>query len=86
MGIAQISPVSVQSSPVNVNPLLKADQAAAAYQTNQSSQKSIQAIKTDTVTISPQAIQKLASDGDTAAMEVKESGGQKASEKAVGKA
>ncbi len=43
------------------------------------------AATTDTVTISPQA-QKLATDGDTQAKEVRESGAEKSSETSRGKA
>lgn len=85
MAITQLSPVSVQASPVDVNPQVKADQATSPYQVNQGSNKAILAIKSDTVTISPQAIQKLANDGDAATKEVKESGVEKAAEKVRGK-
>jgi hypothetical protein len=84
MSIAQLSPVSIQANPTNVNPQVKADQATAVPQATQSAQKVTQAAKTDTVTISPQALQ-LVSDGDTAAQELKESAAEQASEKLRGK-
>jgi hypothetical protein len=85
MSIAQLSPVSVQANPVDVNPQAKTDQATAAPQVSQDAQKIVQATKTDTVTISPKALQMLASDGDTAAVEAKETAAEKASEKLRGK-
>jgi hypothetical protein len=75
MSIAQISPAVTQSSP----PQSVAESKAAPSQVAQDAQKTVQAIKTDTVTISPQAVQ-LASDGDTAAAEFKESAAEKATE------
>lgn len=85
MSISQISPASIQANPANVNPQVKTDQATAAPQVNQDVQKAVQAIKTDTVTISKQAVQMLASDGDTPAVEAKETAAEKASEKLRGK-
>lgn len=86
MSISQISPNSVMSNPVNVNPKVRTDQAESAYQTNQNSQKSTMAIKTDTVTISQEAIQMLAKDVDVSQKENKESNSEKMSEKAQVKA
>jgi hypothetical protein len=80
MSIAQLSPNSVAANPVHVNPQVRSDQTTSAPQLNQDAQKSVQAARTDTVTISPQALQKLASDGDSQAKEVKESGAEKAAE------
>lgn len=80
MLIAQLSPNSVNASPAHINPQAREEQATTAPQISQDAQKSIQATKTDTITISPQALQKLASDGDTKAQEVKESGAEKATE------
>lgn len=84
MSIEQISPNSVAANPANVNPQAKVDQAASTAQLKQDAQKTVQAAKTDTVTISPKAVQ-LASDGDTAAVEAKETAAEKASEKLRGK-
>ena len=85
MSIAQLSPNSVAANPATVNPQVKADQATATPQVSQDAQKSVQATKTDTVTISPQAVKMLASDGDTAAKEIKESAAEKAAETLRGK-
>ena len=86
MQIQQLSPNSVTANPAHVNPQVKAEQTASAPQINQDAQRSVQATRTDTVTISPQALQKLANDGDSQAQEAKENGAEKASEYARGKA
>ncbi|MDD2899474.1 MAG: hypothetical protein PHI31_12265 [Desulfuromonadaceae bacterium] len=80
MLIAQLSPNSVNANPAYVNPQVKAEQATTVPQVSQDARKSVQVTKTDTVTISSQALKKLASDGDTKAQEVKESGAEKATE------
>jgi hypothetical protein len=79
MGIESISTNSVAANPSQVNPQAKTDQVSAAPQASQDAQKTVKAAKTDTVTISPQAVQ-LATDGDTAAVETKETAAEKASE------
>ncbi len=85
MSIEQISPTIVTSTPAHMNPQVKADQATAPPQASQDAEKAIKAIKSDTVTISSQALQKLASDGDTADQEAKESVATKTSEVLKGK-
>ena len=85
MAIDPISSRSVVPNPAAVNPSSKADQATATAQAGHDAQKAAQAAKTDTVTISPQAVKKLANDGDTAAQEAKESAAEKASEALSGK-
>ncbi len=85
MSMAQISPNSVAANPASINPQVKTDQSSAAPQVNLDAQKTVQAAKTDTVTISPQALQMLANDGDTLAVEAKETAAQKTSEKLRGK-
>jgi hypothetical protein len=85
MSIAQLSPNSVAANPAAVNPQVKAEQVAATPQVNQTAQKTIQAAKTDTVTVSPQAVQMLAQDGDTAVQEASESAAEKNSEVLKGK-
>ncbi|MDD2541318.1 MAG: hypothetical protein PHH28_09800 [Desulfuromonadaceae bacterium] len=85
MSIAQLSPNSVAATPAEVNPQVKTDLAASVPQINQDAQKTVQSAKTDTVTISPQAVQMLASDGDTLAVEAKETAAEKSSEKLRGK-
>jgi len=86
MSLAQLSPTSVQADPAHINSQVKSDQATAAPQANQDAQKAVQATKTDTVTISPQAVKQLASDGDTHAQEIKEKASETASEKLLGRA
>ena len=81
MSIQQISPNSVIANPANVNLQVKAEQTTALPQVSLDAQNTVKAIKTDTVTISQQALQKLASDSDTAAQEAKESAAEKAGEK-----
>ncbi|MGA7826395.1 MAG: hypothetical protein WCA04_01955 [Geobacteraceae bacterium] len=85
MAIDQISANSLASNPAHVNPQVKADQATSAPQVNQDQEKAAKALKTDTVTISKQAVQMLAKDGDTAVQELKESAAEKASETLRGK-
>ena len=82
MSIAQLSPANVLATPSHINPQVKTDTYSNLSQANQSAQQSVRATQTDTVTISKEALQKLASDGDSAAQEVKEKGAEKASEKA----
>lgn len=71
MSIQQLSPNSVVANPAHVNPQARADQTAASPQVNQDAQRSVQALKTDTVTISRQALQMLANGSDSAAQEVR---------------
>ena len=59
MAISQISPNSVATNPAYTNPFAKAEQQTAVTQANQSAQKAPQAAKTDTVTLSQQALQKV---------------------------
>ncbi|MDA8416710.1 MAG: hypothetical protein M0Z78_06545 [Betaproteobacteria bacterium] len=86
MSIQQISPNSVAANPAYMNSQVKSDQSKAIPQVNQTAQHSVQAFKTDTVTISQQALQKLANDGDTQVKESKESYSEAAREKLKGKA
>jgi hypothetical protein len=86
MTLQQISPNSVAANPAYVNSQAKSDRSTAIPQVNQHAQQAIRAIKTDTVTISQQALQKLANDGDTQAQETKESYSAAAGEKLKGKA
>jgi hypothetical protein len=86
MQIAQLSPKSVTANPAYVNPQVKTDQSSSTPLVNQDAQKTVQATKTDTVTISQQALKMLASDGDAQAQELKESTAEKATETFRGKA
>jgi hypothetical protein len=56
MSIAQISPNSVFANPAHVNPLAQSARQTAVPQINQLAQNTIEKTKTDTVTISPQAM------------------------------
>lgn len=69
-----ISPISTNSlaSPGSVNPYAKTDQTSTVPQINQNAQRAPQAAKTDTVTISQQALQ-MASSNDKGAKETGES-------------
>ena len=80
MELQQLSPNSVNASPASVNPHVKTEQTASVPHVNQDVQKSVQASKTDTVTISQQAIQMLASGGDNQAQGVKSGVAQTASQ------
>lgn len=83
MSIQAVSPASVQSPPP-VNPQAQSEQANSSAQATQTSQETVKAAQTDTVTISKQALQ-MVSDGDTAAQEAKESAAERASEQQSGK-
>jgi hypothetical protein len=52
----QISPKSVFSNPAHINPLAKTDRQTAVAHINQTAQAAVDKTKTDTVTISPQAL------------------------------
>jgi hypothetical protein len=80
MSIAQVFLNSMSANPTYLNPQVKTDVAASIQQISQDTNKTTQAAKSDTVTISAQALQKLASDGDSQAKETKESGAEKATE------
>jgi hypothetical protein len=68
MAIAALSPNSLMASPVQVNPKVSNDLQNNVPQTSQDAQKVAKSAKTDTVTISPQAL-KLADDKNAAARE-----------------
>ena len=65
MTISQISAAVAKPNPAKINPLAKSDSSAVAAQANQVASKSVQAAKTDTVTFSKAALQKL-SEGSAA--------------------
>lgn len=75
MSIEQISPSSTVADPAHLNPQVRAEHTAALPQADQDAENTVKAIKTDTVTISPQAVQKLADERDSAAEDVKEKAG-----------
>lgn len=62
MSMAQLSPNYVTANPAHINPQVRAEQASSTPQIHQDAQQSVQAARSDTVTISPQALQKLARD------------------------
>lgn len=76
MSIEQISPNSTVADPAHLNPQVRADHAAALPKADQDAENTIKAIKTDTVTISPQAVQKLADERDSETESVKEKAGE----------
>jgi hypothetical protein len=86
MQLAQLSPKSIVANPSYVNPQVKTDQSTSTPFVNQDAQKTVQATKTDTVTISQQALKMLASDGDAQPQETKESTAEKTTESFRGKA
>jgi hypothetical protein len=80
MAIAQISPNSVlPPNSYQVNPQARTDLVVTATQATQATDKVVKAAKTDTVTISPQAVQ-MASDKDSSVREATENTTDKASE------
>lgn len=64
MAIPHISANSLYSNPTHPNPRIKAEQAATVPQAQQEARRTDQAAKTDTVTISRQALQMLAKNGN----------------------
>ena len=72
MSIDPISGNSVAANPVHINPQTKADQATAVPQVEQDVKKAAQAAKTDSVTISQQAVDKLLHGREAAAQKAKE--------------
>lgn len=65
MSIASISPTSVQANPAHVNPQVQTENSASTAQATQTVQKTVQAIKTDTITISNQAVKMASHTGNT---------------------
>ncbi len=83
MSIQQISPNSVAANPAYVNPKVKTDESLSNPLVGQNAQKSVQTLKTDTVTISQQALQKLAGEGDSNSLETRDKGSGNPYEKAL---
>lgn len=73
--IAQISPNSIAARPVDVNPSAQTAQNASLAATTQASSKSVQQSRTDTVTISSQAL-KLAAQLEKSAPDGKDGSGK----------
>jgi hypothetical protein len=63
MELAQLSPVVVVSTPNNLNPLAQADNTVTAAVVGAVAQKSTQKAKSDSVTISREAMSKAAEAG-----------------------
>ena len=59
MAIASLSPNSVLASPIQVNPQVKTDLQTLVSQVAQDARKGTKTTQTDTVTISPQALNKV---------------------------
>lgn len=59
MAIASLSPNSVLASPIQVNPQVKTDLQTLVSQVAQDARKGAKTTQTDTVTISPQALNKV---------------------------
>ncbi|RII27448.1 MAG: hypothetical protein CXR30_15145 [Geobacter sp.] len=57
MALAQLSPSSVLANPAYINPHAQTEQKAAPVQANQTADIGVTKAKTDTVTISQQALQ-----------------------------
>jgi len=86
MSLAQLSPTSVIANPAQVNPQVKTDQAATIPQANQDAQNSIQAKKSDSVTFSQQAVNKVANNMYSAVQDIKDGANESVSEAARNKA
>lgn len=80
MAISPISLNSVATNPAYTNPYAKTEQQSSVPQVNQDAQKAPQVAKTDTVTISRQALQKV-NEGMTGQQETKENPATMAAEK-----
>ncbi len=66
MTMAALSPNSVLATPIQVNPQVRSDLQTSLPQVAQEAQKTAKAAKTDTITISAQAL-KMADDKNVAA-------------------
>jgi len=84
MSMAQLSPNSVVANPAHINPLAQTDQHAQLAKANEAAQQTIQKTKTDSVTISKQALM-MSEQANRAAEEKKEDAAQKSYEMIQGK-
>lgn len=66
MAMAALSPNSVLATPIQVNPQVRSDLQTSVPQVAEDAQKAAKAAKTDTITISAQAL-KMADDKNVAA-------------------
>lgn len=60
MSIVQLSPKSVTVNPAHTNPQVRTDKETATAQANQTAETTLKKERTDTVTISRQAVQMAA--------------------------
>lgn len=65
MALQQISPNSVVTNPAYVNPQVRSDETAGLIQSGEVSNQAVRQVKSDTVTISEQALQKLSDESGT---------------------
>lgn len=84
MSMIQLSPNSVTANPSHINPLAQTDQHAPIARASEAAQQTIQKTKTDSVTISKQALM-MSSQTNRPAEEAQENAVQNAYEKAKGK-
>jgi len=84
MSMAQLSPNSVVANPAHINPLAQTDQHAQLAKANEAAQQTIQKTKTDSVTISKQALM-MSAQTNRAAEEKQENAAQKTYEMNQGK-
>lgn len=73
-----VSPNSFNANSGYLNAKVKAHQSSVVSQVSQYAQKTVKTAKSDTVTISPQALSNLSSNGGAKAQEAKGSGVGKA--------
>ena len=60
MSIVQLSPKSITTNPAHINPQVRTDKATATVQANLTAENTLKKQRTDTVTISRQAVQMAA--------------------------
>ena len=84
MSMAQLSPNSVVANPSYINPLAQGDQHAPIVKASEAAQQTIQKTKTDSVTISKQALM-MSAQANRAAEETRENEVQNPYEKIQGR-
>lgn len=72
MSMAQLSPNSIIANPAHINPQVKVEQTVAVPQVNQDAKQSVQATRTDTITFSQQAANKVVNDVHSSIQELKD--------------
>jgi hypothetical protein len=86
MAMAVLSPISVLATPIQVNPQVKTDLQSSTPQVAQNAQKADKTAKTDTVTISAQALKKADDKGAITKDSAAKADEQRALQLASGKA